>query len=272
MINMQRLNYIENPKYMVFSDFDGTYLSHEMSNSDKSELRDLEAFLLCKSEELKIMFGFVTGSNEENLKMKMKKFDLKVLPHFIASSLGTELSHECKRTQGIKDEIFEREMLSNYSIQDIEKVRQELARHHGIQLIPQNKGNDSRFKISFYLSPCSDEIRKKIQEEAMGYGLKANVSRCDPSVGDPEGSYDVDFIPKTAGKQRIVEFLCQKHKVAKVNSYAFGNSENDLSMLKSVRNGYWVGNAMDCAVKNSHFPVTSKSYTGGILEVISRLY
>lgn len=94
----QLLPNVENPKYIVFCDFDETYYPHSMSHERQKDLYELENFLETKSYDEELVFGWVTGSSIESILHKMERGGFRFFPHFIASDLGTEITYFQKTT------------------------------------------------------------------------------------------------------------------------------------------------------------------------------
>lgn len=86
----QLLPNVEDPKYIVFCDFDETYYPHSMSHERQKDLYELENYLEAKSINEELVFGWVTGSSTESILHKMEQGGFRFFPHFIASDLGTE--------------------------------------------------------------------------------------------------------------------------------------------------------------------------------------
>ena len=77
------------PQYVVFSDFDETYLAHDLNQARLRAVQRLEAFIRNQSCQLGVLFGWVTGSNLESVRAKMDSSGLRLMPHFVGSALGT---------------------------------------------------------------------------------------------------------------------------------------------------------------------------------------
>ncbi|EPE62139.1 NTD biosynthesis operon putative hydrolase NtdB [Exiguobacterium sp. S17] len=120
----------------------------------------------------------------------------------------------------------------------------------------------------YYFGEDETEL-ERIQTAARDFAIAVNVSRCNPLAGDPVGAYDIDFIPYGAGKTAAVDYVCTRYEFQAGEAYAFGDSGNDLAMLKHVGNGYVLGNGTEQA-KSEHDHVTAGSYADGILEVLMR--
>ncbi|MFC9508089.1 HAD-IIB family hydrolase [Streptomyces sp. NPDC057002] len=235
--------------WAAFSDFDETYLAHAATSGQRAHLAALEEFLLTEAVEHGLLFGWVTGSSLASVQEKMARCGARVLPHFVAGALGTELTFfpdgvarpdpEWRRL--LRDSGFDRGR--------VETAVAQLARH-GTELFPQHEahtGNSTEFLVNYYFRSLGDPRRDErslglVREVAHEYGLGLNISRCNPATGDPADCYDVDFLPPVCGKRNVVRHLCARYGVAPERTLAFGDSGNDLEMLGAVRHGYLVAN------------------------------
>jgi len=77
-----------------------------------------------------------------------------------------------------------------------------------------------------------------------------------------EGQY-VEGIPKGFSKASGIRWICDYLNIAHKNTYAFGDSVNDLDMLAYVQNGVAMGNAADCAKEAADY-VTAGLHEDGI--------
>ena len=77
----------------------------------------------------------------------------------------------------------------------------------------------------------------------------------------------MDFISRGAGKEEIVKFILKKFAVDRENSFAFGDSGNDLKMLRTVGNGYLLANATEEA-KRKYNRIAEGPYTDGIYKTL----
>ena len=271
----KQLSVVEKPKYIVFCDFDETYYSHNLDQRKQQKLYELEEYLVQKSEEQQLMFGWVTGSSIESVLDKMEKGNFRFFPHFIASNLGTEITYFSKQNYGESDLDWNlRLQKTNYSMSKVQEIVQSLQQDYQIYLEAQTQLGSSRFKNNFYYKEHNTTIDEHnlsiIREKAEQNGISVNINKCNPLAGDPEDSYDVDFIPFGTGKDKIVAFMLKKYGVSLGNSFAFGDSGNDLQMLKSVKHGYLVENATREA-KSFHSNVAMGEYSDGILNTLKSI-
>ncbi|WP_086563030.1 HAD-IIB family hydrolase [Streptomyces africanus] len=248
--------------WAAFSDFDETYLAHAATPGQRAQLAALEEFLLTEAVEHGLLFGWVTGSSLASVREKMARCGARVLPHFVAGALGTELTFfpdgvarpDPEWRQLLRDSGFDRDRVT--------KAADRLARHR-VELFPQNAphtGNPTEFLVNYYFRSLGDPRRDErsldlVRDVAREHGLGLNISRCNPATGDPADCYDVDFLPPVCGKRNVVRHLCARFGVAPERTLAFGDSGNDLEMLGAVGHGYLVANCTPEA--RSRFPQVS---------------
>ncbi|MCC5891685.1 HAD-IIB family hydrolase [Exiguobacterium sp.] len=250
---------------LVCFDFDETYFPHACTAEQLEGVRRLEDFLEQNAHRFSTMW--VTGSSFDALTEKTNRASMRYFPHRIASSLGTELYHVSDKGGLELDATFQQLFPSDF----VERVGRtiEAMRRHGIELEPQSSVGQNPWMHNYYYhgdDMATLQLIRTLVEEA---GIAANVSRCNPLAGDPSGAYDIDFIPRGAGKTAAVDYVCEHFSFRAEEAYAFGDSGNDLEMLKRVGNGYVLGNGTEQA-KKGHHRVTEKPYAAGILEVLIR--
>ncbi|MEU0104599.1 HAD-IIB family hydrolase [Streptomyces sp. NPDC006251] len=232
--------------WAAFSDFDETYLAHAATPEQRAHLAALEEYLLTDAVRHGLLFGWVTGSSAASVREKMARCGARVLPHFVAGALGTELTFfpdgvarpDPEWRQVLRDSGFDRAR--------VERAVERLARH-GVELFPQDTGHRTEFLVNYYFRSLGDPRRDEqglglVRELAAEYGIGLNISRCNPATGDPADCYDVDFLPAVCGKRNVVRHLCARFGVDPERTLAFGDSGNDLEMLGAVRHGYLVAN------------------------------
>ncbi|WP_159429455.1 HAD-IIB family hydrolase [Exiguobacterium sp. SH31] len=249
---------------LVCFDFDETYFPHACTSEQLEHLRRLEDFIEQHSHRLSTMW--VTGSSLETILEKAKRAEMRYFPHRIASSLGTELYQVTASGQLELDTGFSSRFPPDFS----NRVSEIVAKLEKARLIePQtNLGTSTWMHNYYYFGENEDDI-ELIRSIARDFGIAVNVSRCNPLAGDPIGAYDIDFIPRGAGKTAAVDYVCTRFAFRAGEAYAFGDSGNDLAMLKHVGNGYVLGNGTEQA-KSEHDRVTAGSYAEGMLEVLMR--
>ncbi len=272
--NIQLLPFVPEPKYVVFTDFDETYLAHQNNDCHKNDLQELEEYLLNEASDKNFCFGWVTGSSLTSVFDKINKCGLRLLPHFIASSLGTELTYFNQQNSGQKDKIWENNLIQTGFSDILVNNLVSLLKLDNIDLTPQPQIADSRFLKNYYYYQQNNildaQAFSKIKNLVNKAGIAVNISQCNPLSGDPNNCYDIDFIPAGTGKKKIVNFILNQTNVSYQNSIAFGESGNDIEMLQTVRHGYLVGNATSEA-KKLHSQIEENEYAKGILSVLKKL-
>lgn len=263
---------VENPKHIVFCDFDETYYPHTLNKGREQYIYELEDYLEKKSKAGELIVGWVTGSNTESILEKMDKGKFRFLPHFIASNLGTEITYYTEEQFGEPDSDWNCRLNNGlFTEKIIEDILNHLQETDNIFLSPQTQLGSSRYKRNFYYHQQNELDDKKnvltIKTVCKQYGIAVNINRCNPLAGDPEDSYDVDFIPLGTGKEEVVQFMLDKYNIQQECTFAFGDSGNDLRMLKAVKHGYLVENATKEA-KDAHSKVTVGEYAQGIISIL----
>lgn len=264
----------QNPRTIIFCDFDETYYPHSPGEQELQEFRDLEDLIAIEAASGGFLFGWVTGSSLESIEKKLSTIGAKLVPHFIASSMGSLVTYHDSENNFVIDKQWIREMeKSGYSKLKISAlIEVENDEHEKMSRQPSN--NEWIYKQSYYLksrSPSQDEQRiQRIRHMAKRENLSVNISRCNPMTNDPADCYDVDFTPIKTGKVDFVNYMCRKYDIATQASYAFGDSGNDIEMLKAVGHGYLVANATDEA-KALYAQVSPFSYSRALFNVIKAI-
>ncbi|PMC36783.1 haloacid dehalogenase [Bacillus sp. UMB0899] len=262
--------------YLIFFDFDETYFPHDCTDELLSNLHELEEYLNNLVPERFVKIGWVTGSNLNQVVHKMERANISYSPHFIASNLGTELHHVRENGELLVNKEWERRFTkANFLNDKVKELISELHNVYQIKLVEQTQFGQKRYKYNYYYfeksKPQSQYDLKIISHLAKINGIGININRCNPKAGDPEGAFDVDFIPLHTGKKEIVRFMMNYYQVPLANTIAFGDSGNDVEMLKAVKHGYLLGNATEEA-KGLHDKVTISHYSSGILEVLINFF
>lgn len=253
-------------KALICFDFDETYFPHACEDRQLEDLHELELYLDQISRQYHVKIAWVTGSDYNALAAKMERAHLTYMPHFIAANLGTELYQIT--ADGERKEIYEwkqhvpvQEEFNQLVVGLIHKLFLE-----GITLQPQTVHGQSSYKKNYYYFPNEDnltDVIHRIRHAAAAVRVGVNVNACNPLAGDPDGAYDVDFIPLRTGKRAAVQFLANHCMVNQAQIYAFGDSGNDLEMLQYAGNGFLVANAT-AEAKQKHSQMCASPYAAGI--------
>lgn len=259
------------PEFAIFMDLDETYRPINLSHHGESGVSLLEIFWLEKSQQINFIAGWVTGSNIDAVRKKTLDY-VSVYPHFVASSLGSEF-HWIRDGEFVESvEWNERIHATGFSIHRVSDLVNEIYRA-GIKLIKQKEVYQGRYKASFFLEHTSEQRFSEeiavITELATSYAIKLLVTQCSPAAGDPENYYDVEFLPSCCGKDEAVNFVKELYGISLTNTFAFGDSCNDLAMFSRVGNAFWVGNA-DAAARKHPYKIAEGSYCQGILHTLNQ--
>lgn len=120
------------------------------------------------------------------------------------------------------------------------RIRQEM----GDTLLPIT-GNEGKWEISKF---CAVSYGKS-HERAIGL-LEKDFT---PMI---HGSYGIEFAPIGYSKASGIQYLCDHLGIDKADTYAFGDSVNDVEMLQFVEHGIAMGDGMDIAKEASDYVTT----------------
>ena len=74
-----------------------------------------------------------------------------------------------------------------------------------------------------------------------------------------------EIVPKGYSKAKGIQWICEYLKIPREDTYAFGDSVNDLEMLSHVRHGIAMGNGTDIAKKAADY-ITADLWDDGIMQ------
>lgn len=270
----QGLINIDDPQYLIASDFDETYLPTEITDNQKQSLRALEEYLTQQCQRKKLLFSWITGSSLPSLFKKASRSGVKIYPKYIAASLATEIYVLNEDGRYGADENWQKYLQkSSFSPARVKDMVKKLSLCN-VELIEQHKTNQSQYKVSFYYKSQTQALDivniQQLKDIAASFSVGVNISVCNPMSGDPQGHYDVDFTPIESGKVNAVKYLLKATGVKQAKTIAVGDSGNDLDMLKYVDNGFLVGNSTQEA-KNAFATIESGEYSEGILAGLKRI-
>ena len=264
----------ESTKALICFDFDETYFPHACEKRQLEDLHAMELYLDQIAREYRVKIAWVTGSDCDALAAKIERAHLTYMPHFIAANLGTELyqitaNGEWKEIYAWKQHLPDQEAFNRL----VEGLIQKLFLD-GIALQPQTMHGQSPYKKNYYYFPNENDLADvmyRIREAAAAVKVGLNMNACNPLAGDPDGAYDVDFIPLRTGKRAAVQFLVNHCMVEPTQVYAFGDSGNDLEMLQYAEHGFLVANATE-EVKRKYSQVCDTSYAAGIQSTLQQFF
>ncbi|MFP7170565.1 HAD-IIB family hydrolase [Terribacillus sp. FSL K6-0262] len=264
----------DSTKSLICFDFDETYFPHACEDGQLEDLHGMELYLDRIARQYHVKIAWVTGSDCASLADKMKRAHLTYMPHFIAANLGTELYQITAR--GERKEIYAWKRFLPVQEEFNERVDGLIDKLSldGIALQPQTMHGQSMYKKNFYYFPDGGDLTDvlhRVRQAAAAAEVGLNVNACNPRAGDPDGAYDIDFIPLNTGKRAAVRFLASHCMVEPARIYAFGDSGNDLEMLQYAGNGYLVANATEEA-KQKHGQMCESPYAAGIQSTLQHFF
>jgi sucrose-phosphate synthase len=231
----------------IFSDLDQSLLGDPAALKNFIEL--VRRNRKCAS------FGIATGRRLDSALAVMGKFNIP-LPDVLLTSLGTEIYYAPQLTA---DTAWGVHVDFHWNPQGVRRVLDELP-----GLIPQRKGEQSRFKVSYHydpaIAPSIDEINALLRHAE----LTANVVHAF-------GQF-LDIIPVRASKGLALRYVAQKWEIPLEHILAAGGSGADEDMIR--------GNTLAVVVANRHHEELSglvdldrvyfaqSPFAGGIVEAI----
>lgn len=256
--------------YLVCCDMDETYIPVSPDNKALGGVAALETFLRREGEARGIVIGWITGTNKASALRKANGYISQSL-HFLCCSLGTEF-YWIQQGQLVPSESWQNRIASSgYCPQKVDKVIAQLV-EKGITLVRQPADYQGPYKQSFYYQVRAQKAQdfaliNQLAEQAQ---VKVLMTKSNPAAGDPEDSYDIEFIPLCCGKDQALLFLQETFQLPSQQILAFGDSANDFSMFAVAGAGYLVANADQYAIQ-AYGACLDKPYCHGILSVLTQL-
>lgn len=264
-------DYPSEARRLIICDFDETYMPYSDKDKKESGINELEIFVDNNCQRLGLLLGWVTGSSLAAVLRKSQGY-VNRFPHFIATSLGSELYWVNDNQIQVSDEWEKLIQESGFKKENIRELVCSL-RDKGISLPKQVEDYQGKNMESYYyfLSDNSKNDLLHIEELASECNIKALITKCNPAAGDPENCFDVQFLPMCCGKKEILNFLINSLHIDIENTWAFGDSFNDYEILNEVRNPYIVANADPTLKEMIPHAVLNHKYSHGIKEALKNI-
>jgi sucrose-phosphate synthase len=234
---------------------------------DRAIFTDLDQSLLGDTKALKefvdlvranrncATFGIATGRRLDSALGIMRKFNIP-LPDVLLNSLGTEIYYAPQLTA---DSAWSVHVDYHWNPQGVRRVLDQLP-----GLIPQTKGEQSRFKVSYHydptIAPSLEEINALLRQEDLSV-----------TVIHAFGQF-LDIIPVRASKGLALRYFAHKWDIPLEHMLVAGGSGADEDMIR--------GNTLAVVVANRHHEELSglvdldrvyfaeRPHAAGILEAI----
>ena len=245
-INIDRLkNKVDK---LIISDIDGTLIEPSMGNPGLNELK-----LFLHNRHQKMAFAFATGRNLDLVKEAISSHELP-LPDFVICSVGSEIYY----TNG-KEYILDKGWATYLSGRWRRgELLDRLKNLNWLKL--QEENAQKQFKISFTYE------KKDYSNDQLVDALGPFWYRV--SIINSHGKF-LDILPKRASKGNAIQYLCHKWSISLRDTFAAGDSGNDIDMFRGPIRGIVVGNKseeLNHIKSNSNLFIGKEPAALGILE------
>ena len=116
---------------------------------------------------------------------------------------------------------------------------------------------------------CVEKFTAHTGSEAEFAPLAACLAPVYDIYARPDGRF-FEMVRKGQDKASAIRWLCEKYGVAKENTYAFGDSQNDLPMFRTVGTGVAMGSAPHAVCREAAL-VTGTLEEEGVAGALQRL-
>ncbi len=245
-INIDRLkNKVDK---LIISDIDGTLIEPSMGNPGLNELK-----LFLHNRHQKMAFAFATGRNLDLVKEAITSHELP-LPDFVICSVGSEIYYT-NGTEYILDKGWATYLSGRWRR---EELLNRLKKVKWLKL--QEENAQKQFKISFTYKK-EDYSNDQLVDALGPYWYRV-------SIINSHGKF-LDILPKRASKGNAIQYLCHKWSISLRDTFAAGDSGNDIDMFRGPIRGIVVGNKSEelCDIEsNSNLFIGNEPAASGILE------
>jgi len=259
---MKQKTYSTNNIKAVFFDIDGTLLSHKINDIPDSTLKALD---LLKAKGIKVFIATGRHITEMAELTPLKKLSMDgyitLNGAYCFNGEGVYYDHPVDHDE-IKIIIYDHDQ-KPYPCMFVEADRMYISSHNDHVVMVQeaihtslppigdiHRGYDH--KIYMVIPYCDDER----EEELMNKLHKVKTTRWH--------KYAIDMIPDDGGKEVGLEKTCEHYGIKRDETMAFGDGDNDITMIKWAGVGVAMGNSDDLVKQEADF-VTKSIDEEGIL-------
>lgn len=149
------------------------------------------------------------------------------------------------------------------SEEDNEEVRS-YAEHSGVRykVVPDLVEVVSKHGSTKILSIADPEVLDEIKKELTPEYPQLRIFKSFPNY--------LDFVPKSVGKAKALEFLAEKMGFSLKEVIAFGDNDNDADMIREVGIGVAMGNATKSVLEVADIVAPSNN-EDGVAEIVDRV-
>lgn len=260
------------PTYLFLFDLDETLYDHR--DPGHYWLHELDAYLANLRHRIYFNYGIISGCNVIEGLRKIECMALQSSPDYLVFGYGTHLyrksDHPINSHQMMPDSCWMKREHLHMPQQVITQLLKCLVEQNIILISEKRSFNPSKESFYYYPRQSVKEDLRLIRKIAAHYSVNAIISHCNDNIGDPCDAYDIDFVPIHLGKEKVSKYLISTTGVSNDRVYAFGDSQNDLHMLKTVAHGFAVANATP-NLKSYITQVTPYQRAQGILHTLIHL-
>lgn len=189
------------------------------------------------------------------------KADRELVSHSIEPTLAVQLIEHLKATSGIHNIVAE--SLDKFWAEWVDEDVAYWTRTGG-------RPPEIGYPSSFFDQPLSKLLIRGNHEELLPILHREWGEHLQFTFSDPQEQW-LEVMNIRAGKASAVRWLADYYGVKVENMVAFGDSENDLDMLKTVGLGVAMGNATD-AVRAQAKLITLTNRQDGVAVILEELF
>ncbi|TFI55752.1 sucrose-phosphate phosphatase [Mastigocladus laminosus UU774] len=237
--------------FLFVTDLDGTLVG------DKHALEKLNSKLEWHRREYGTKIVYATGRSL-TLYSKLTTEELLIKPDALVTSVGTEIYFD---NHNAPDTAWSEKLSAGWDHGKILKVAENF-----VELVPQQKSEQSLYKISFNISEqAATQVLPQLKSALDDLNLQFKLIY--------SGGKDLDILPIHADKGLAVKFLQQKWEIHSHTTVVCGDSGNDIALFNAgEERGIIVGNAQPELLKwykanlKDYRYLAKAEYAAGILE------
>ena len=218
---------------------------------DPEALADFNAML--KKHRKQVSFAIATGRNLESALSVIRKYKIPQ-PDLLITSLGTAIYYAPNLT---RDSVWRRHINHHWQRRDLVELLEDIP---GLEMQP--KGNQTPYKISYYIDPAVAPDIQEINRYLLQHEQSVNVTFS-------HGQF-LDVLPYRASKGFALRWAAEQLDIPLENMLVAGGSGADEDMMRGNTRAVVVGNRHDeelselAEIENIYF--AEQSYAAGIIE------
>lgn len=256
---------------LIATDMDGTFLDSHKQYSKEF----IDIFYKLKEKGIK----FVISSGNQYYRLYQKFLPLSDQMYFIAEN-G---SYIAEGTKELYCNVLEKENVENIKrlLMENQRIFFILCGKKGAYILKDYldyKDEVKKYYCTYSFVNSFDEIDDDIMKIAV-YDPEHHVEDIFETIHDrlptgvkvvTSGNEWMDIQNKDVNKGIGIEFLCQRYHISSDECAAFGDQMNDYEMIKQVKYGYAMSNAVQ-GIKNIAYKVIGSNDEQAVLDEIKKI-